>query len=266
MFAGPRRLSVVLTFAVGSVLPAQRFEYAPGAATYRVTQTTKTSQEAMGQTNEIESSTNQVITVTLAKSSPDTMTMNIVLDSLSASNSMGMPTNFERFVGMAVRAKLSPVGDFYSAAPGNDKAGAAEEGEPIRHALGNFLPRLSASLKKGATWADTTTGKLNQGGVEVERNTIATYVVETDTTIAGQAGWKIVRQDSTSMSGSGNTANGPMTMEGTSKGSGALFVSARGQFLGGEGREETKLRLVLAANGMEIGMTQSSDTKIEKIR
>jgi hypothetical protein len=68
------------------------------------------------------------------------------------------------------------------------------------------------------------------------------------------------------MSGSGNTANGPMTMEGTSKSNGMLFVTSKGVYLGGEGTEDAKLRFVIAANGMELGMTQNSRTKVEKVK
>lgn len=264
MLAGSRRVAVVLTLALGSVVQAQSFEYAPGAAKYRVSQTTKAAQEAMGQKNEIEGKNDQVFSVTLTRSAKDTLTMNIALDSMNSSNSMGMPTNFERFVGMAVTAKISPSGAFYSSQPGNEKGG--EEGEPLRFAMGNFLPKVHGALKKGSTWADTTTGTVNQGGMEVQRKTISTYTVEGDTTVAGQSTWKIVRKDSTSMSGSGNTANGPMTMEGTSNGNGSLFVTPRGEYLGGLGTEEATLRVVVAANGMEIGITQSATTKVERIR
>ena len=95
---------------------------------------------------------------------------------------------------------------------------------------------------------------------------VTTFTVDGDTTIAGQASWKIQRTDSTSMSGSGNTPNGAVTMEGISKGTGHVFVTPKGVFLGGQGSEEAQLRFVMAANGMEIGITQNATTRIEKIK
>ena len=262
MSAGSRRLAVMLTFVTGTAAHAQSFEYAPGTATYRVSQSTKGTQEAMGQKNEMEGTSNQVVTVSLARSAKDTVTMNVTIDSITSS--MAMPQMLERFTGMMVTAKLSPVGVFYSVQAANDKGGP--DGAALRQALGGFLPRLRASLSKGATWTDTSVNKLNQNGLEIERKTVSTYRVEGDTTIGGQASWKIARADSISMTGSGNTANGPMTMEGTSKSNGTVFVTSRGVYLGGQGTEDAQLRFVVAANGMEIGMTQSSTTKVEKIK
>jgi hypothetical protein len=262
MFAGSCRIAVAFTVVLGAAAQAQSFEYAPGTATYRVSQSTKATQEAMGQKNEMEGTSSQVLTVALAKSAQDTLTMNVTVDSISSS--MGMPQMLERFMGLMVTAKLSPAGNVYSSKAANDKGGA--EAAPLLHALGGFLPELRPRLNKGATWTDTSVAKLTQNGLDIERKTVSTYRVDGDTTIAGQASWKIARADSIVMSGSGNTANGPMTMEGTSKSNGMLFVTSKGVYLGGEGTEDAKLRFVVAANGMELGMTQNSRTKVERVK
>jgi hypothetical protein len=262
MFAGSRRIAVALTFAIGAAAQAQSFAYAPGTATYRISQDTKAAQEVMGQKNEMEGTSSQVLTVALARSASDTMTMNVTVDSISSS--MGMPQMLQQFMGMMVTAKVSPVGEVYSTKAGNDKGGA--EAAPLHQELGSFLPRLRATLTKGATWTDTIASKLTQNGLEIERKSVSTYRVEGDTTIAGQSSWKIVKADSIAMSGSGNTANGPMTMEGTSQGNGTLFVTPKGVYLGGEGIRDDRMRFVVAANGMEVGMTQSTRLKIEKVK
>ena len=262
MLAGSCRLAVALTFAMAAMAQAQSFAYAPGTATYRISQNTKATQEAMGQKNEMEGTSSQVLTVALARSARDTLTMNVTVDSISSS--MGMPQMLEQFVGMMVTAKVSPVGELYSAQAGNDKGGA--DAVPLHQELGGFLPKLRGTLTRGATWTDTAVNKLTQNGLEIERKTVSTYRVEGDTTIAGQPSWKIAKADSIAMSGSGNTANGPMTMEGTSKGSGTLFVTSTGVYLGGEGTRADQLRFVVAANGMEVGMSQNTRLKIEKVK
>lgn len=263
MSAGSRRLAAALTFTIAGAVQAQTFEYAPGSATYRVTQTSKTVQEMMGQKQEMEGNGQQVVSVKLTRSARDTITMNVVLDSISATT-MGVSPNLSHLMGLTVAAKVSPVGGFYSVQASDDKGGA--EAEPIRHAMGNILPKLRPTMPKGASWTDTTTGKMNQGGVEIERKIVSTYTVAGDTTIGNQTSLKIHRTDSTTMSGSGNTPNGAVTMEGISKGSGQLFVTPKGVFLGGEGTEEAQLRFVLAANGMELNFQQNATTKIEKVR
>jgi hypothetical protein len=265
MFAGRGRLALALSLALPGAALAQGFEYAPGTGTYRVVQNMKIAQNIMGQKQEFETSSNQVISVTVARASKDTVALNLVLDSISATNSMGLPTNMiERLMGMKVAAKISPTGSFYSA------KGPSEEAMPnsatITDAMARLLPKLRRALAKGDSWTDTTSGSLKQEGMEIERRTVSKYTVEGDTTVGAEKSLKVVRVDSTSLTGSGNGPSGPMTMEGTTKGTGALVVSPKGVFLGGAGTEEAVLKIVLASNGMEIGMTQNATTKVEKIK
>ena len=262
MIAGSRRMAFALTCTMAAAAQAQSFEYAPGKTTYRISQSQKMTQEAMGQKNEMEATSSQVVTVALARSARDTLTMNVTVDSISSS--MGMPQMAEDLMGLMVTAKLSPAGTVYSSKADNNKGGA--EAAPLVQALGGFLPTLRPRLSTGATWQDTTVAKLNQNGLEIERKTVSTYRVEGDTTIAGQRSWKITRADSVVLSGSGNTASGPLTMEGTSKSNGMVFVTSKGVYLGGEGTEDARLRFVVAANGMEVGMTQSARMKVERVR
>ena len=265
MFAGRGRLALALSLALPGAALAQGFEYAPATGTYRVVQTTKAAQDVMGQKQEIESTSNQVISVTVSRASKDTVALSLVLDSISATNSMGMPTTMiERFKGMKVAAKISPVGAFYSA------QGPTEEALPnatsMTDAMGKFFPKLRRTLVKGDSWADTTTGTVKQNGMDIERKTFSRYTVEGDTTVGSEKSLKVVRVDSTTMTGSGNGPSGPMTMEGTTKGKGAIVVSPKGIFLGAAATEEAVLKIVLASNGMEIGVTQNATTKVEKIK
>jgi hypothetical protein len=265
MYAGSRRIAFVLTVALGSLAQAQAFEYAPGTATYRVTQNTKAAQDIMGQKQEIESTSNQVVSVRLTRASRDTVAMDIVLDSISSTNSMGMPTQMtDRLMGMKVSARLSPVGAFYSAKGPDDTS--LPNASTLAQAMGNFLPKLRGNLAKGSTWLDTTTAKITQGGMEIERKTVSRYTVEGDTLVGAERAVRLARRDSTTMTGSGNGPNGPMTMEGTTTGTGAILVSPKGLFLGATGTENANLKIVIAANGMEIGVTQNATTKVEKIR
>ena len=260
MFAGPRRFALVLSVATPVMAGAQGFEYAPGAAQYRVTQSTKAAQEVMGQTQEIESQSTQVLSVLLKRATRDTVAMDITIDTIYSSNNVGMPTNnVDKFNKMKVAAKLSPTGTFYTATgPGET---ALPNSTAMTEQMGQFLPRLRATLQAGATWTDTTTGKLSQAGMEIDRKTISHYTVEGDTTVGAIKSWKIVRHDSTTMTGSGNSPNGPMTMEGTTHGTGSIFVTPTGQFVGVDATENASLKIVLSANGMEIGITQSATPK-----
>lgn len=247
-----------------AVILAQGFEYSAGTSRYKITQSNLVAQEVMGQKQEFETSSNQVVTVNITRPKKDTLMMAISLDSISSQTPMGPAPGLDRLAGLKVDARLSPLGAVYSSSPPSDTT--IPNATSIAENMSRFLPRVRARLVKGATWSDTTKGKVNQGGIDVQRNTVSRYTVEGDTVVAGERSWKIVRQDSTTMSGSGVAQGQAMTMEGSSTGKGALFVSPGGVFVGAQGEEVANFKLVLSANGMEIGITQNSSTKVERVK
>lgn len=258
-------VALALTAGVVALPPravAQGFEYAPGTGQYRITLTTKGAQEAMGQKHEFESSSNQLVTITLARQNKDTLALTAVVDSVSQTGPMGPTPGLDKLIGLKADAKLSPAGALYFVHTDSSIAGATA----IADGVGRFLPKIRSRLAKGSTWTDTITGKIKQSGIDVDRQTISRYAVVGDTTVAGEKSWKLTREDSTSMSGSGMTQGQAMTMEGTSVGKSALFVSQKGTFVLAEGGEQSTVKLVLSANGLEIGVVSNASTKIEKVK
>ena len=263
-----RNSLVALAITAGIVaLPlhavAQGFEYAPGTGQYRITTATKSAQEAMGQKQEFELSSNQLLTITLARQNKDTLAMTAVMDSMSQIGPMGPTPGLEKLIGLKTDAKLSPAGALFSVYTKDSSVTGATE---MANGLGRFLPKIRSRLVKGSTWTDTTTGKLKQNGIDVDRQTISKYAVVGDTTVAGERSWKLAREDSTSMSGSGMTQGQALTMEGTSIGKSALFVSQKGTFIRAEGGEQSTVKLVLSANGLEISVVTNASTKVEKVK
>lgn len=267
MFArpSPARLALATMLAFPAVAAAQSFEYAPGSGRYRLTSTTKGAQEAMGQKQEFETNNSQLLTVTLARAAKDTVAMTVVLDSISAVGPMGMtPPGLDKLLGIKVSAKLSPFGAVYSAEGPSDTtiANVAQ----ITEEMGRFLPRIRGRLAAGSSWTDTTTGSLKQNEMDIERQVVARYTVVGDTTVGGEKAWKIARETTTSLAGSGAPQGQPMTMEGTSNGKGTVLVSQKGVFVGSEQEDQARIKITLAANGMEIGVTTSATTKVEKVK
>ena len=265
MLARFGRLAVVTCLAAPSVLLAQRFEYAAGTGQYRVSSKTKGAQEAMGQKQEFESSDNQVITVNISRQARDTLAMTVVIDSINVVGPMGMtPPGLDKIPGVKIMAKLAPYGAVYSSVgPADD---SIPQGSQMTDQASRFLPRIRVALAPGASWTDTTTGKIKQGGVDVDRRSIATYTVVGDTTIANDKAWKIARTSVTSLTGSGTNQGQPMTMEGTSNGKATLWVSQKGVFVGSNNEEQASVKIVLAANGMEVGVTTTANTTIQKVK
>jgi hypothetical protein len=256
-------LAAVFLVAFPATTFAQAFEYAPMSGQYRVIQTTKIAQEAMGQKQDFETSGSQLVTITLARKTKDTLTMTTVIDSVTQTGPMGPTPGLDKLIGMKADARLSPSGALYSTST-KDSTIAGALG--VADAAGRFLPRIRARLALGAKWVDTTSGKLRQQGIEVDRKTVSRFSVVGDTTVAGEKSWKVVRDDSTSMSGTGMSQGQALSMEGVSIGNGALFLSQRGMYVGGEGTEKATIKLVLAANGLEINVVQEARTKVEKVK
>lgn len=263
MLARTSLVALALAVTLPALSVAQGFEYAPGTAQYRITQSTKVAQEAMGQKQEFESSSHQLITISLARQSKDTLAMVAVVDSVSQTGPMGPTPGLDKLIGIKADAKLSPAGALYAVSV-KDSSIVGATG--VADGVGRFLPKIGGRLAKGSAWTDTITGKVKQGGLDVDRQTISRYAVVGDTTVGGERSWKLTREDSTSMSGSGMAQGQAMTMEGTSIGKGALFVSQKGAFVHAEGTEQSTIKLVLSANGMEINVVQSANSKIEKVK
>lgn len=253
--------TLILPIAAG----AQAFEYATGTSQYRITSKTHASQDAMGNKNEFDTSNDQLLTVAVERQSKDTLSVTITIDSLSAVGPMGMtPPGLDKLIGLKVTSKIAPHGVVYSTAgPADD---SIPMGAQITDEMSRFLPRIRGKLATGATWTDTTSGKVSQGGVDVNNRTVAKFTVAGDTTIGEQRAWKLVRESTTSLSGSGTSQGQPVTLEGTSSGKATLLLSQGGVFLGGLKEDQALIKIVLAANGMEIGVTQTANTKMEKVK
>lgn len=265
MFARTSALVLAMCLTVPTAAVAQSFEYAPTKAQYRLTSTTKGAQEAMGQKQEFESSNSQLLSVSLARQNKDTVALTVVLDSITAVGPMGMiPPGLDKLIGISVSAKLSPFGAVYSAEGPKDTtiANIAQ----ITEEMGRFLPRIRGKLSAGSTWSDTSTGKVKQNGIDIDRTVVSKFTVVGDTTVAGEKGWKIARESTTSLSGTGAPQGQPMTMEGTSTGKATLVVSQKGQFVGSQQEDQANIKITLAANGMEIGVTTTANTKVEKVK
>lgn len=265
MFVRSVRLALALGVAFPVAAVAQGFEYAPSTGQYRISSITKSTQEVMGQKNDFETSSNQLVSITVARASKDTLRVTAVIDSITMVLPQGMtPPGLEKLHGVQVVSKLSPHGVVYSSE--GPKAGDIPNAEQLTDEMSRLLPRIPARLATGATWSDTVSGSVKQNGIDIQRQVVARFTVTGDTTVAGERSWKISREATTTLSGSGAPQGQPMTMEGTSAGKGTLFVSRKNVFVGALNEEQVKIKILLAANGMEIDLTQTANTTVEKVK
>lgn len=240
---------------------AQTFEYAPGAARYKIVSQQKMTQEAMGQKQDIDVNGEQVISVNVDRKTKDTLSLAVSLDSITMTNSMMGAMDVSKAKGTKVSSLISPLGIVYSSAV-PDSGPAAE----VASGLARVLPRMIAGVKPGATWTDTVTTKQKNGGLDIERTTIGTSKVVGDTTIDGEKAFKIERTNTSKMSGTGSAQGQPISFEGTGTGSGTFFVTPKGLFVGSDSKDDVKAKITMIATGMEIGMTMANTSKVNRIK
>ena len=245
-------------------LDAQQFQYAPGTSRYRLTAVNKLTQEAQGQKVEQEVTSEQKLTVVLGRQAADTLSFAMTLDSAKVQTSAGPAPDLSALIGLKVTGALSPFGVVYVAkgpeGPGSEMSG------PLADEMSRFLPRLRPALAIGTSWTDTTSGKVAQMGISLDRTVISTSKVVGDTTYQGERAWRIERATQATFAGTGTTQGQPLTMAGTSKGSDNLFVARNGIYLGGLMSNAATIKVTLVATGMEVGLTQNQSTTITRVK
>lgn len=242
-----------------------RFEYPASSAQYRFTSSAKAAQTAMGQTNNVESSNMRLLTITLARSAPDTITMTIVLDSINIVGAMGMvPPGVDKLPGTRFVAKVAPWGAMYSVTGPSEAESPL--GAQLTPDLGRMLPVIKAPLAAGAVWADTLKDTPKQMGMELERVIISSFRVVGDSMVDGERAWKVERETSTSAKGSGSPQGQPITVEATGAGKGTLLFAHSGLLLGGQNEDQTTGKIVATMSGMELGVVTTTTTRVVKVR
>lgn len=243
-------------------LGAQDVEYAAGTTRYRVSSTTKGSQSSPFGNKDFEVGMRQQITLSLAKQTRDTLLATITLDSIAMSGAAA-GADVSSLLGARFVSLVSPTGRVYSTkTPTSDNPLVAQIAEGITR----YLPSYHANLKPGLAWADTTSGKMTQQGMEVDRTVVSNFTVQGDTTIDGTKAFKVARVTSVKAAGSGTSQGTPISMESVSSSNGEFFVSSKGVFLGAVSNDDVNLKLRILAQGAEISMKQSAQTRIEPIR
>jgi len=136
----------------------------------------------------------------------------------------------------------------------------------LAEGIARLLPAYHPNLKRGATWADTSTGKVTQQGMELDRTVVSNFTVENDTTIGGLRAFKVARVTSVKAAGSGKPQGTPVSMESSSTSNGAFYVSTTGVFLGATSIDDVNLRLKILTQGAEISLKQNAQTRVEPIQ
>jgi hypothetical protein len=248
--------------ALAAPLGAQGVEYTDGTTRYRVSTTTSGSQTTPLGSSKFELGVQQRITLNVAHQTKDTLMATVTLDSISLTGAAAI-ADVSTLQGAKFVSLVSPTGRVYSskAPPSSDPVASQ-----LAEGIARFLPAYHPNLRQGATWADTSTGKVMQQGMELDRTVVSNFTVERDTTIGGLRAFKVARVTSVKAAGSGKPQGTPISMESSSKSNGAFYVSTTGVFLGATSVDDVNLKLKILAQGAEISLQQNAQTRIEPIQ
>ena len=241
------------------------FEYAVSTGQYRFTANSQTTQSVMGQTQDITQSSSRLTTIALARTAPDTITMSVTVDSMTATGPMGMPVvGLAKVPGSKFTAKLGPNGTFYSATGPGDAENPLAAG--MIDEIGRSMPRIKATLAPGVTWTDSLKDHIRQGPLQVDRDIVSHFAVAGDSMVAGEPSWKITRELTVKGSGKGNAQGQDITIESNGTGSSVLFVSKKGVLMSISGQDKSVGTVTMAMNGMQIGLTTATTMSFTKVK
>jgi hypothetical protein len=258
--------SVGLALLAGTAVAssAQDFAYSPGTAHYRLTIKSTGGWEAQGKKSEVGLDAEQRMTLTLVPRGRDTLALSITLDSARIVAPMMAGVDASPAVGMQVNAVLSSLGRVYSRELPNLRG--REAFALVAEEMARFLPILPPFLRPGLTWSDTLSDPVSQMGIAITRTRVTNFRVLGDTVIDGERAWRVQRNAQTTMTGNGTAMGTPMTFEGASTGTGTLFLSQGGRYLGADLQEEVRSKVTLEAMKQEILGSQTQTTRVTLLR
>ena len=248
--------------ALAAPAGAQGIEYTDGTTRYRVSTTTTGSQTTPLGSSNFELGVQQQITLNLARQAKDTLLATVTLDSISLTGAAAI-ADVSSLRGAKFVSLVSPTGRVYSSKSPTSSDPVASQ---LAEGIVRILPAYHPNLKQGVTWADTSSGKVTQQGMELDRTVVSNFTVEHDTTIGGVRAFKVARVTSVKAAGSGTPQGTPVSMESSSTSNGKFYLSTKGVFLGATSIDDVNLRLKILAQGAEISLKQNAQTRIEPIQ
>jgi hypothetical protein len=257
--------SVVFALAAAAMaMPAgaQGVEYSPGTTRYRLSTTTKGSQTSPMGNQDFQIDARQQLTVNLTKPAKDTLVATVTLDSVSMKSQQG-EQDLSRLIGSKFISYISPTGKVYStkSAEGTDPILAQ-----VTESVARFLPTYRRDLKKGLAWSDTSTGKVSQQGMDVDRTIVANYKVLGDTTISGENAYAVERVSTVKAAGSGTTQGTPVALESATNSTAVFYLTPKGVYLGGRQNDDINVKITILAQNAEISIKQTAQSTIQAIK
>lgn len=259
-----RRLAALLgLIAIPSIASAQLTAYGPFAARYRMTNRVSSTQSMMGQTQTAETTADQFVSTNI-RAEGGGLTLSMVFDSAAfSSNPPGLAPDAQSAFGMMAKGQMDADGKVRESTVTGRDGGPATS--PLASNFRSFFPRVRVGAVIGATWADSSSTNSQQNGITLTTTTVSTWTYAGDTTVGGTKAAKLTATSVGSIVGTGNQGGADLTLKGEVRTNNVMVVGAGGMLLGGTSASEASLTVDVPAASMQIPITQSLNTKIERI-
>jgi hypothetical protein len=242
--------------------------YGAGTSRYRIETQQHVVQEVMGNTQTIDGTTMQLLSITLAPRG-DSLDLTVTVDSMSVTTSA---PGGEAVAATAARAMMGrrftgTLASNGSVASITSPDSATREVAQAMQGLRQFLPVLPAGpLTAGREWTDTVS--TNQA---LETLTMTTRAVRTHRVVGweqreGVRALRLTTQSVYTVTGSGEAQGaGPLELAGSGTANTDQFLSAAGIYLGATESDSAQINVNVVSMGMSIPVTRSQRATVTRV-
>jgi hypothetical protein len=274
MLVFTRAFALCALSAVAAHAQGKPFAYSPGTQRYRLTTVINNQRDQTGGRAPLtyQVTTTQVVTVTLARKSRDTLSLSIHIDSADVESDLDAKKpdlSFER--GVTLTGTMSPTGHIYVFGTPTDAANGTLQSSNLAalyKSFQHFLPAFpGADVHVGLAWSDTTEQReLHRSSFDsVVTQTVTAWKVAADTTIAGSHAWRVDRSSTIELSGDGTEAGQTIHLDGDGSIKSAAFVNPAGIYLGAKASQNVRFVSSFKETGEGAPQSQSIKTTIEAL-
>jgi hypothetical protein len=227
---------------------------------YHMSNELRQVQEMMGQTNEMNNTSNVFVSAGISAQGANFM-LSMTIDSATSSNvQAGDPSALR---GKSVSLVVTPTGEVVSMSLSDSTSDAFRS---MASGLRDFLPILPARTDAGTTWADSATVDMPLAmGLTLSRTARNEHRVVGWEDRQGTRALHITTTTAYSVSGTGEMQGQMLEFSGSGRSVADRFVSAAGVYLGGTESDSSTINVNVVSMGMNIPVRTSSRSTVTRL-
>jgi hypothetical protein len=236
--------------------------YVAGTARYRIEQTMHVTQEVMGQVNNADVTSRQLISVVATPAAED-LAFAVTVDSIDVTGPVGADlSSIAAARGQTFRLVLAPSGLVVSVS-GPDTTNLLLR--QVAVGLREFFPRIPvAPIAAGQSWTDTVT-TTNTGDVSVTTRAVRQNRVIGWEDRDGTRALHLTSTSAYSVTGSGEAQGQAVEMTGSGQSLRDAFISAAGVFLGSVESDSALINANVTSVGITVPIRQVRRSTVARL-